>query len=157
MSLLDEQLVDEWLNRKNFFTIRGIKTGVDEIDLLAIREKAEPAETERWHVEVQVSFRPIGYIGGDTNARKRTSEEVKAGVEQWVAKKFTSPRKVARRNQIAPEKKWHFVLVYGAVREKEELGHMTASDVELIPYTQVLGDLARLIHADDGPVGICGC
>ncbi len=28
MALLDEQHVDEWLNRKSFFTIRGLKTGV---------------------------------------------------------------------------------------------------------------------------------
>ena len=37
MALLAEQLVDEWLNRKGFFTVRGIKEGVDEIDLLGVR------------------------------------------------------------------------------------------------------------------------
>jgi len=35
--LLAESLVDEWLNRQGFFTIRGVKHGVGEIDLLAIR------------------------------------------------------------------------------------------------------------------------
>lgn len=139
MSLLDEQLVDEWLNRKNFFTIRGIKCGVDEIDLLAIRENAD--QTERWHVEVQVSFRPIGYIGGDTNARKRTAEEIRAGVEQWVAKKFTSARKVARRNEIAPKKTWRHIFVHGVVRNEIELTHMQELGVELIPYRQILTDL----------------
>jgi Holliday junction resolvase-like predicted endonuclease len=86
MALLDEQLVEEWLNRKNFFTIRGIKCGIDEIDLLAV--KHGEVANECWHVEVQVSFRPIGYIGGDTNARRRNVDEIRAGVEQWVDKKF---------------------------------------------------------------------
>jgi len=36
MALLDEQLVEEWLNTQQFFTMRGIKCGVDEIDLLAL-------------------------------------------------------------------------------------------------------------------------
>lgn len=67
MALLDEQLVEEWLNRKQFFTMRGIKCGVDEIDLLAVRYNK--TQNDYWHVEVQVSYRPIGYIGGDTNAR----------------------------------------------------------------------------------------
>jgi hypothetical protein len=49
MALLDEQLVEEWLNRQNFFTMRGIKSGNDEIDLLAIRPIPEGLEC--WHVE----------------------------------------------------------------------------------------------------------
>jgi hypothetical protein len=40
MALLAESLVEEWLNRKGFFTIRGIKHGVAEMDLLAIRHEA---------------------------------------------------------------------------------------------------------------------
>ena len=32
MALLTEQLVDEWLNRQGFFTVRGIKEGVGHVD-----------------------------------------------------------------------------------------------------------------------------
>jgi len=39
MALLAESLVDEWLNRQGFFTVRGIKHGVHEIDLLGVRPK----------------------------------------------------------------------------------------------------------------------
>lgn len=35
MALLGESLVEEWLNREGFFTIRGVKHGVGEMDLLA--------------------------------------------------------------------------------------------------------------------------
>lgn len=36
MALLAEEIVEEWLNRQGYFTIRGIKMGVQEIDLLAV-------------------------------------------------------------------------------------------------------------------------
>lgn len=85
MALLDEQLVEEWLNRNNYFTMRGIKCGVDEIDLLAVKH-SDSGHLDLIHVEVHVSYRPIGYVGGDTNARKRTEEEIRAGVVQWVEK-----------------------------------------------------------------------
>lgn len=139
MALLDEQLVEEWLNRKNFFTIRGIKCGVDEIDLLAVHHGA--TENEYWHVEVQVSFRPIGYVGGDTNARKRTADEIRAGVEQWVEKKFTSERKVTRRNEVLPDANWRYVFVHGVLRDETELEHMKQLGVQLVSYRQVLREL----------------
>jgi Holliday junction resolvase-like predicted endonuclease len=52
-----EQLVEEWLNRQGFFTIRRIREGVGEIDLLGIRSVKN--QVEGWHVESQVSFRPV--------------------------------------------------------------------------------------------------
>jgi hypothetical protein len=139
MALLDEQLVEEWLNRQNFFTMRGIKSGVDEIDLLAIRPSPEGMEC--WHVEVQISYRPVGYIGGDTNARKRTKKELRAGVEQWVAKKFTSPKKVKRRNEILSDVSWRKFLVHAVLKDEAELPIMEELGVELIPYKRVLEDL----------------
>ena len=139
MALLDEQLVEEWLNRQNFFTIRGIKSGNDEIDLLAIRPA--PGGMECWHVEVQISYRPVGYIGGDRNARKRNKKELHAGLEQWVAKKFTSPKKAKRRNEILPDAKWRYFLVHAVLKDEAELTIMEELGVELIPYKRVLEDL----------------
>ena len=139
MALLDEQLVEEWLNRQNFFTIRGIKSGNDEIDLLAIRPT--PEGMEYWHVEVQISYRPVNYIGGDKNARKRNKKELRAGVEQWVAKKFTSPRKVKRRNEILSDASWRKFIVHAVLKDEAELTIMEELGVELIPYKRVLEDL----------------
>ena len=139
MALLDEQLVEEWLNRQNFFTMRGIKSGNDEIDLLAIRPKPEGLEC--WHVEVQISYRPVNFIGGKKNARKRTKNELREGVEQWVAKKFTSPKKAKRRNEILPDAKWRFFLVHAVLKDEAELTIMEELGVELIPYKRVLEDL----------------
>ena len=141
MALLDEQLVEEWLNRQNFFTMRGIKCGVDEIDLLAIRPASEGFEC--WHLEVQISYRPVGHIGGDTSARKRTPDELQAGVAQWVEKKFTSPRKVKRRNEVLHGANWRNFLVHAVLKDEAELPLMQQLGVELIPYRQVLHDLCK--------------
>ena len=60
MALLAETLVEEWLNRDGYFTICGVKHGQGEMDLLAVRP--ESGGVVGCHVEVTVSFRPIGYI-----------------------------------------------------------------------------------------------
>nr|WP_315228957.1 hypothetical protein [uncultured Limnohabitans sp.] len=145
MAMLDEQLVEEWLNRQNFFTMRGLKQGVDEIDLLGLRPS--PSGHDFWHVEVQISYRPIGYIGGDSNARKRSLIEIQEGVSAWVEKKFTSQKKVNRRNAIVANANWHYVLVHGVVREPAELKFMQDLGVTLISYKQVLFDLQKDIKS----------
>jgi hypothetical protein len=139
MALLDEQLVEEWLNRNGYFTMRGIKVGVDEIDLLALKYIDGVADYK--HVEVQVSYKPIGYIGGDTNAKKRTTDEIKAGVAQWVEKKFTSNKKIEKRNAIAPNANWEYTLVHGVLRDETELKYMRELGVNTVPYKQVLSFL----------------
>lgn len=42
MSLLAEEVVEEWLSRHGDFTIRGINVGGGEIDILAIRPQMIP-------------------------------------------------------------------------------------------------------------------
>ncbi|MDA3927225.1 MAG: hypothetical protein PF904_21340 [Kiritimatiellae bacterium] len=60
MALLAEEVVEEWLNRQGYFTIRGIRLGVHEIDLLAIKPKKNGKYDCR-HIEVSVSTNPIAY------------------------------------------------------------------------------------------------
>ena len=50
MSLLSESVVEEWLNRAGYFTIRGMRYGVSEIDLLAVRYTLQGVEGR--HIEV---------------------------------------------------------------------------------------------------------
>ena len=61
MALLAEEIVEEWLNRQGYFTIRGIKMGVHEIDLLAVKGKPD-GTAECRHLEVQASMRPVGVV-----------------------------------------------------------------------------------------------
>lgn len=136
MALLDEQLVEEWLNRNNFYTMRGVKCGVDGIDLLAL--KYAGGEVEAWHVEVQVSFRPIGYLGGDTNARRRTEEEIRKGAEKWVKRKFTSDKKKNKRNSISSNVNWRYIFVCAELKDNRELEFILEFGIEIVPYKQVL-------------------
>jgi hypothetical protein len=151
MAALAESLVDEWLNRQGFFTVRGLKHGVDEIDLLGIRQR--DGQLEAWHVEVQASFRPIGYIApipkesvegfakSKTSAKNRPVELVRAAVAAWVKKKFESPSKSAAREAAWPGLSWRYVFVHAVVRDQAELQFIAKRGVTLVPLHTVLSEL----------------
>jgi hypothetical protein len=131
MALLAESLVEEWLNRNRFFTIRGIKHGLAEIDLLAIRHEADTSVIG-WHVEVQVSFRPVTYIAKltddmarvlkrvRTNASARTPDQIETCASEWVQSKFKADAKAKARERLWPHVQWQYHLVHARVRERRE-------------------------------------
>jgi hypothetical protein len=121
MALLAESLVDEWLNRAGFFTVRGLKHGVGEIDLLGVRPS--PSGLEAWHVEVQASFRPISCIAPlpKESVAGFAKSRTKAAAHAWVRKKFTSRKKRSARESAWPGLNWRFVLVHAAVRWPAEI------------------------------------
>ena len=144
MAILDEEIVEQWLNQHGFFTMRGIKCGVDEIDLLAL--KPSQAKPEFWHVEVQVSFRPVGYIGGDTNARRRTREQIEDGVKAWVEKKFTSKKKKEKRESIVSGSDWKYVLVCANLKDETEIQVMENLGVKVLRYSDILAEVVASEH-----------
>jgi hypothetical protein len=154
MALLAEQLVDEWLNRNGFFTLRGIKSGVHEIDLLGVR--MSKGRLEGWHVECQVSFRPVSYIGrlskerqlelgakSATSAKMRPQHIVKADMDDWVDKKFKTAKKKEMRDLCWKDINWQYKFVHGKVREKAELALIEARGFELISFDKVLKELCE--------------
>lgn len=154
MALLAESLVEEWLNRRGYFTIRGVKHGVGEMDLVAVRpQKDDPVEG--WHVEVQASFRPIGYIGkltaellktlggSATSARARTPEQVEVCAREWVTNKFKTSEKAKLRERLWPGVQWSFHLVHAVVREPRELEIFTAEGVTCHPFHELLSELSK--------------
>lgn len=155
MALLAESLVEEWLNRQGFFTIRGLRAGVDELDLLAVRPSKKGTRFEARHVEVQMSVNPIAYISpltadqakeygkGKTSAWQRPEEALPISVAAWVNKKFLSETKVKARNSAWPNLEWSFQFVHGKVRHKEELPLIANYGIELIPFHTVLADLCE--------------
>jgi hypothetical protein len=154
-------LVEEWLNRQGFFTIRGVKQGLGEMDLLAVRPQDDGVVG--WHVEVTVSFRPIGYIarepaGGDgrrgSHVRKRSAEQVRAYARAWVEAKFRAPGKAALRDRLWPGARWSWHLVHGAVRYAGELEAFAGEGVVCHPFHGLLSDLSQL--GDDGFSGSAG-
>ncbi len=152
MALFAETLVEEWLNRRGYFTIRGAKGGLLEMDLLAIRYR-EDDEPEALHVEVQASTGPISWITkwtpelqrrlgiGANNARKRTDGQMSECVEGWISKKFRDPRVEKVRHELWPGADWQFTLVHGAVRYPEELQAIGDRGVVLVELSVVLDEL----------------
>lgn len=165
MSLLAETLVEEWLNRQGFFTMRGIKDKVQEIDLLAIRPEQDGSVTG-WHVESQVSFRPVGYISklskeiavepgrSRSSARKRTPQELEQCVAAWVDLKFRSATKRKIRSQLWPGIKWSFHFVHAKVKDPAELKCIAGAGVKLVPFMRLLYDLCE--QEREGHTGFSG-
>ena len=163
MALLAETLVDEWLNRNGFFTMRGLKHGVHEIDLLGIR--LNESIHEATHVEVQVSLRPIGYIAplladyvpsfakSKTSAKTRPREIIKPCVEAWVQKKFTSAEKVRVRELKWIGCKWKLIFVHGIVKDEYELEVMQNLGIQTLPLFQILNELKHSPGSITGGAG----
>jgi hypothetical protein len=153
MSLLGEEVVEEWLNRNVYFTIRGIKIGVDEIDILAIRPLPD-GKHECRHIEVQVSINPISYITkvpaavrkqtgiGAHNAKKRDVDQLTQGVREWVEAKFDLSRKVEVRNSLCPGS-WTKELVVGTVKHEEEIGLLRQAGITVHRLTDILSDMTE--------------
>jgi hypothetical protein len=150
MALLAEELVQEWLNRQGFFTIRGIKVGVDEIDLLAIKIEANGIVICR-HLEVQASMRPISYLSQipkpmrvegqpATSAKLRTTELLQLGVKEWVAKKFTSAKKVSLLKSLCSGN-WTSELVINNVKSEEEIALIANHGIRVIRLPSIIKEL----------------
>jgi hypothetical protein len=152
MALLAEELVEEWLNRHGYFTIRGIKLGVHEIDLLAIRPDGKKLECRQ--LEVQASVRPISYITrvpievqrrtgkAPGSAKVRHDDELRQGVREWIKKKFDHPEKQRLRNQLAPGP-WSRELVVHVVKHERELDLIREEGVTVWRLTDMVAELKK--------------
>ena len=148
MSLLGEEVVEEWLNRNGYFTIRGIKVGVDEIDILAIKPLPD-RQHECRHIEVQVSINPISYITkvpaeirkqtgiGAHNAKKRDVAQLTQGVHEWIEAKFNQPRKVELKQRLCPGP-WTKELVVGKVKHEAEIDLLRQGGITIHRLSEIL-------------------
>jgi len=150
MALLAEEIVEEWLNRQGFFTIRGIKLGVHEMDLLALRPSANGVECR--HLEVQASVRPISYLTrvpkavqtatgrAPGSSKTRVEEELRQGVNEWIAKKYDYPEKQRVRSRLAAGP-WSRELVVHRVKFPEELAMIEQSGITVHRLADIVADL----------------
>lgn len=153
MSLLGEDLVEEWLNRNGYFTIRGIKLGNEEIDLLAIKPLPE-GQYECRHIEVTVSINPISYITkvpadirkatgiAPHNAKKRDATQLTRGVNEWIEAKFNHPRKVDLKSRLCSGS-WTKELVVGTVKHPEELELLSQAGITIHSLKDILLEMAN--------------
>jgi hypothetical protein len=150
MPLIGEEVVEEWLRQQGYFTIRGIKLGVHEMDVLAVKPQAGKAPDLR-HVEVQVSMNPVSHLTPWTkrlqkelriapmSQKARTAEQEAECIEAWVVKKFKEKKKAALRERLYPGE-WKCELVVHNVRFPDELNALK-KHINVIPLVQILDEL----------------
>ncbi len=150
MPLLAEQLVEEWLHGQGHFTIRGLKLGVHEADLLGVRFVGGKAEGI--HVEVSISTNPVGYMCNLTakdskslgiavgSAKRRSDDLLQKTAAAWVEKKFCHPRKAEAKRQLARGVEFRNVFVHGLVNYPAELAHIASLGVDVVPFERVLAE-----------------
>jgi hypothetical protein len=150
MALLAEEIVEEWLNRQGYFTIRGVKLGVQEIDLLAVKLGEDGVDCR--HIEVTASIRPVSYITDVPKAiqketgrkpkstKERMEQELRVGIQEWVNKKFNQKPKNQLRNKLHPGY-WSFELVVHEVRHPEELTFLQEAGIKIIHLRDIVNEL----------------
>jgi len=151
MTLLAEEIVEEWLNRQGYFTIRGIKLGVHEIDLLAVRLGKDHLDCKQ--IEVTASIRPISYITDVPKAiqketgrkpkstKERSEQELRVGIQEWVDKKFNLKTKVQLRKKLY-DGNWSLELVVHEIRHREELMLLEEAGIKIIHLRDIVNEMA---------------
>jgi hypothetical protein len=162
MALLAEEIVEEWLNRQAFFTIRGLKLGLHEIDLLAVRYGTHGLECR--HIEVQASVRPMSYLTDlskevqkatgrrPKNAKLRSDDELRSGIEEWIGKKWDHAGKAKLRTKLAPGP-WSRELVIYNVRHERELELLVQSGIVVHRLRDIVRQLKSPGMVIEGAVG----
>ena len=156
MALLAEEIVEEWLNRKGYFTIRGARVGVHEIDLLAVKLTQNVPECR--HIEVQASINPVSYITAvpkklqqesgrkAASAKVRSDGELEEGIREWVEKKFDHKKKVELRSKLAPglaPGKWSRELVVHKVKHPREKELLKRAGVKIHELSEILKEMSQ--------------
>ena len=138
MARVAETIPELWLNRRGYFTIRGLKVyekdGHGELDLIGYH----PLKNKAVHVEVSASPDPRGFLGGEVAAR------IPEGVAGYVADKYDQPNIArVREDTCPPGTKWKRILAHGKLnREEEVCAALKDNDVVPVSLFTMLADLA---------------
>lgn len=154
MALLEESLVEEYYRREGYFTIRGLKCGSQnkEIDLLCI--KPMECSLECIHVEVHVSYKPVGYISKVSKLLQkkfncsggaifRPDELLYECVMEWVSSKFSNDTKKKVRESLVPKTQWKFVFVCANVKDDRELQMIEKRGIEIKRWESIVQNLLK--------------
>ena len=145
--LLAEDIVQEWLISKKYFTVKNLKSKKNkELDLLGVKFE-ENKKTNLIHVEVSVHYNPIGWLcrfeGRFTG--NRNEEEIKSAVISWVDRKFKGDNAEVR-NKFSPHlniNDWEMLFVHGNLNDRirRELEHMKDLGIKIKSIKEIMDDL----------------
>jgi len=142
MAVTAKKLVQEWLNRQGYFTIRGARLGNHELDLLAVRIKAD-GTLDCQHLEVNVCVNPIGYLGPEKSAKRQSTEQQHENARQWGESQFCAPGKQALRDRLAPGQDWSFDVVLHKLKGPDQLTAIRTAGVNTLRLSDIIGDLGK--------------
>jgi len=151
MSILAEEIVEEWLNRNGYFTIRGIKLGVHEIDILAIKLGLE---IEARHIEVHASSNPISYLcqlskrlrketgRSPQSTKPRSVKEIEESVTEWLDKKYHQKKKRELRHSLYPGN-WKYELVIHKIKYDNEIEVIKRKRIKISYLSDIIKSISK--------------
>lgn len=140
-----EEIVAGCFQSMDYFVISGVRIGVKEVDLLAIKLNTGGHVAERVHVEVQVSANPVGVLRTKAGLGK-TGHDPRKSAREYVGKKFLDPKVLKRVKAIFSGHQYSRLFVHGKVNKPEQLDEMRKMGIKCIP----IGEMVR--QASKSPV-----
>ena len=147
MALIAEELVEEWLNQQKYFTIRNLKSGNNEIDLLGVKLNGK-SNKELVHVEVMVPHNPMSWYCRvkHKSAASRSPEVIKSEVDAWVARKYKSEKKQLMRSNLIPHTNaddWRMMFVHGILTDQNHkvMEYMKELGINIISIKKIMLEL----------------
>ncbi|MFA4844976.1 MAG: hypothetical protein WC654_00240 [Patescibacteria group bacterium] len=139
---LIENIVASWFNAKGYFVIQNLKVGVYEVDLLAVKLNERQEIEDAVHVEVQCSSNPIGYIGGSPSAKKRTNNEIEAGVQAYIDKKFEHSETRAVISNLLGQS-YRRLFICGKLKDEITIEFFKQKHIEVLRVWEIFEDVKR--------------
>ena len=137
----------EWIESQGYFSMSSVKFGRSEVDLLAIRQRAD-SSFDRLHIEVTVSPRPFG--------SKRSLDLYEKDVDDYFKKKFADRRADVLQILKGEYESWLVLGKLAGGKEEEELWkrRMEEHNVKVIRFEDVVRDYVKRIRVR--PTGMTG-
>lgn len=132
-----EQFVASAFQSLGYFVIQGLKVGVREADLLAIR--INNGKPEYYHIEIQVSHNPVGVLRAQSKFGQTAKNPMKAA-KDFINKKFLQKDLVKAIEKCLGTRQYKRIFVHGILKETEQLRILKKRGIECIALESLLSE-----------------
>lgn len=136
---IGEKLVGSALQSLGYFTIQGLKAGVREADFLAVKMNGE--KVTLWHIEVQISRRPIGNLRAYARLGNTGDNPIKAARE-YIDKKFFQRDLCRKIEFVLGTKDYRRMFIHGRLRSPEQLEAFKEKRIECLSIGKLVEEAA---------------
>ena len=132
-----QSLVRSAYQSLGYFVIEGIKIGVREIDLLAVKLDKNAEIMERLHIEVQISTHPIGVLRGKQSIKGSVDKPLELA-EEYIQKKYHHKAIIKQIQKYFRAKEYRKVLVYGKLKDMGQLKVFQRHNIETVNISDLI-------------------